>query len=126
MDATRDFDRDEVTQRTALALQAEQEAFKAQMGVMGLRRQAKRMNWVWSVLIVIGAIFSAGYALRDQVAHYATKEQTEENTARIDRIEKREDSRDEHIKSQTEMIKRLSDSVDRLTDHLLRDRGHAR
>lgn len=113
------FDRDEVTQRTALAIQAEQEAFKAQMSVLDVKRTAKRMNWVWGVLITIGAIFSVGYAFHDWKEHFATKSEVDQMrvNADADRIERR--LLLQRVDSINERSTRLEDKLDRL---LLRDR----
>lgn len=76
---------DEISQRTARIVEAEHAAYGAQGAVSGMRRQLVRANWVWGVLAFLVAVGGVGYALRDQVDHFATKEKVEANTAEIER-----------------------------------------
>jgi cell division protein FtsL len=122
----REFDRDEVTQRTSriamLEIRAEA-GEKANQEVIGLKPVVTKLKYAIAVLGVLGVCVNFGYALFDKASHYATKKEVTAHEERINRMEKSEELLNQHIQDQTEAFKRLADTVDRLNDHLLRERS---
>lgn len=103
---------DEVSHRTALAMDAQMEAFKAQSGVAILRRQFARVNWVWGVLAFLGVVGGIGYALRDRLEAFATKDKVEANTADIERLRSEQKEMNAVLRGLIDTQKRTLDGVD--------------
>jgi hypothetical protein len=112
-----DMDRDEVTGRTSRIAMLEirtQAGEKANQEVIGVQSTLHKLKWLVAAALTVGAFVNLGVWLNDKAHHFATKQQVNDHDARLDRIEKREDVRDAHIRSQTEAIKRMADNFDDL------------
>jgi hypothetical protein len=111
----------EVTGRTAIAVDAHMEAYKAQMNVLGLRRHVTRVNWVWGVLAFLGVVGGGGYTLRDRLDHFAAKEKLEQATDRIDRQERELTGVREQLRGIVATQQRTLDGVDEVKRILMSD-----
>lgn len=113
---------DEVSQRTALAVEATIEAHKAQSGVSLLKRQLVRVNWIWGVLAFLVAVIGVGYALRDQVDHFATKDKVEADHEEIERQKAELREVNAVLRGVVDTQKRTLDGVDDLRRILMNER----
>jgi len=120
----REFDPDG-TRRTVLARTALEVSGEAKSGVADVKRTVRHMKWIWGAVVLVGAIFAAGFVARDRLDHYATKLTTDEHETRLNLIEKSLAARDELSRSQTEAIKRLADNFDDL-NKFIRERRNGR
>lgn len=122
MSHVEDMAEGEISQRTAIAVDAQHTAYAAQMMARGAMRLARRTSWVWGVLAFLIMVCGVGYTFRDRLEAYATKAQVTEHDGRIEQLEKWKAARDEREIAQAERIKRMADQIDRLYDRLMREK----
>jgi hypothetical protein len=106
----------------SLALHAEEQARDAVGGIRDMRRSLKRVSWVWSALTFIGIVLAAGYALRDRLDHFATKEKVEVNSDDIDRIKSEQREMNAMLRGIIDTQKRTLDGVDDVKRILMNER----
>lgn len=92
-----------------VAIHALEEAAVASADGTKLGRAFNRANWIWGVLAFFIAVAGVGYALRDQVEHFATKTQVEANTQDIERSKS-------EIKEMNAVLRGLIDTQRRTLD----------
>lgn len=120
---------DPVTARTALAIAAEHEAFKAQMGVLAVKRTLRNTRLVWGGLGLISTLVLAGFTFRGRIDQFVTKDKLDVLEARQTEGERRMDRALESLSSIKEMVTRMANQNDRIFDRLLpreREREHGR
>lgn len=104
-----------------LALHAEEKASEAAVGVGQVARTVTRFNWVWGVLTFLVAVGGVGYALRDQVDHFATKETVAANAAELERQKAEMQEMNAVLRGLIDTQKRTLDGVDEVK-RILMDR----
>ena len=122
MSHSEDMEPEEMSQRTAIAVDAQHAAYSAQMMARGAMRFARRSSWVWGVLAFLGVVGAAGYGLRDRLDAFAMKTQVTAHDSRIDQLEKWKAVTDERERSRDQRERRMADQIDKLYDRLMREK----
>jgi hypothetical protein len=96
---------------------------RLELAEIGTRRAVRRMRWWWGALMLVGAIFAAGYVARDRVDHFATSERVDELEQRQQRADAKLDLVLQAQQSQIDTQKRMADQLDKMFDRMMRGRG---
>lgn len=122
MSFAEDMPPDDVSQRTALAVEALHASQGVHMENVGIRRTLARMKGTWGTLAFFVVVIGVGYGLRDQVGHLATKDHVAEHDTRIEQLEKWKAAKDEHERAKDETMARMARQIDGLYEHLMREK----